>query len=222
MCTSVAVLFELKIRLLSAIVALTLLGSCIETLKKAGPYDTQVGSEKPKGIQSNAFKELKTRTGKTIVISETHPVGQSLSTIKISTKDFEYNYTEMYKDRDPISDIFLSDIDGDGFDEIYIVMTSAGSGSYGTVLGLVSNKDRSLSMINFPEIREGDNNFRGYMGHDIFKIEDQKLVRIFPIYNQDDTNQFPTGGKRKLVYGLYPGEAMWQLRVETLETLHSP
>jgi len=28
------------------------------------------------------------------------------------------------------------------------------------------------SMINFPEIRERDINFRGYMGHDTFKIEE--------------------------------------------------
>ncbi len=213
---------KLITRLLSAIITLSFLASCIEVAKTAEPHDIQASSEKPKDIQSNASKELKTKTGKTIVISETHPVGQSLSTIKISTKNFEYNYPEIYKDRDPISDIFLSDLDGNGFDEIYIITTSAGSGSYGTVLGLASNKDKSLSMINFPEIQEGDNNFKGYMGHDIFKIEDRKLVRIFPIYYQDDTNQFPTGGKRKLVYGLYPGEAMWRLKVETSETLHSP
>jgi hypothetical protein len=60
------------------------------------------------------------------------------------------------------------------------------------------------------------------MGHDTFKIENQKLVRIFPIYNEGDTNQNPTGGTRKLIYGLYSGEAMWQLRVEESEILNSP
>jgi hypothetical protein len=59
------------------------------------------------------------------------------------------------------------------------------------------------------------------MGHDTFKIEDQKLVRIFPLYKQGDANSKPTGGRRKLVYGLYPGEAMWQLKVEKSETLNS-
>ncbi len=156
------------------------------------------------------------------MISETHPLGQSLSSIKISTKDFEYNYPEIYKERDPISDIFLSDLDSNGFDEIYIITTSVGSGSYGTVLGFASNKDKSLSMINFPEIQEGDKNFVGYMGHDIFRIEGRTLVRTFPIYKQGDTNQNPTGRTRKLVYGLYPGEAMWQLKVEKSETLNNP
>jgi hypothetical protein len=210
------------IRLLSSIITLSLLCSCIEASKKVGPHDIQAKPAKAKGIQSNVSKEFKTKTGKTIIISETHPVGQSLSTIKISTKDFGYNYSEIYENRDPISDIFLSDLDGNGFNEIYIITTSAGSGSYGTVLGFASNKNKSLSMINFPEVHEGDNNFKGYMGHDTFKIADRKLVRIFPIYNQGDTNQNPTGGKRKLVYGLYSGEAIWQLKIEKSETLDSP
>lgn len=120
---------------------------------------------------------------------------------------------------DPISDVFVADLDGSSFDEIYIITTSAGSGSYGTVLGFASNKDKSLSMINFPEIQEGDRNIEGYMGHDIFKIEKQKLVRFFLIYNEGDTNQNPTGGTRKLIYGVFPGEAMWQLKFGKSETL---
>jgi hypothetical protein len=180
----------------------------------------QVSPVEYKAISSDTSFEYRTKTGKTIIISITHPVGQSLNTIEISTKDFEHNYLEIYEDRDPITDVFIDDLDGNGFDEIYIITTSAGSGSYGTVLGFASNKDKSLSMINFPEKQEGDRNFEGYMGHDTFKIENQKLVRIFPFYNKGDTNQNPTGGSRKLIYGLYPGEAMWQLRIEKSETLN--
>jgi hypothetical protein len=77
-------------------------------------------------------------------------------------------------------------------------------------------------MINFPEMQERDANFKGYMGHDTFKIEDHKLVRTFPIYNEDDTHKHPTGGTRRRVYGLYPGEAMWQLKVEKSEIVDSP
>ena len=187
----------------------------VSTVGLISCFDTKYSS-------SDTPTEYKTKTGKTIIISQTHPAGQSLSTIEISTKDFEHNYPERYEDMDSISDVFLADLDGNGFDEIYIITTSVGSGSYGTVLGFASNKDKSLSMINFPEIQEGDENFEGYMGHDIFKIEDQKLVRIFPIYNEGDTNQNPTGGTRKLLYGLYPGEAMWQLKVEKSETLNNP
>ena len=165
-------------------------------------------------------EEYKTKTGKMIIISEAHPVGQSLSTIKISTKDFEHSHSETYENMDPISDVFIADLDDNGFDEIYIITTSQGSGSYGKVIGFASNYDKSLSMINFPEIEKEGKIFEGYMGHDIFTIEDQKLIRIFPIYNKDDTNQNPTGGKRKLIYDLYPGEAMWQLKIEKSETMN--
>jgi hypothetical protein len=203
-------------------ITLLLLWSFGEASKKVTGPDIQVSSEESKDSSSDTSKEYKTKTGKTIIISVTHPVGRSLSTIEISTMDFEHNYPEIYEDRDPISDVFVADLDGNGFDEIYIITTSAGSGSYGNVLGFASNKDKSLSMINFPEIQEGDRNFEGYMGHDTFKVENQKLVRIFPIYNKGDTNQNPSGGSRKLIYGLYPGEAMWQLRIEKSETLNSP
>jgi hypothetical protein len=76
-------------------------------------------------------------------------------------------------------------------------------------------------MIYLPEIREGEAHFEGYMGHDSFTIKGRQLGRVFTVYNQGDTNANPTGGRRKLVYGLIPGEAGWQLRVEQVETLDS-
>jgi heat shock protein HslJ len=183
-------------------------------------YDS--GTMRFKRNSSDAAREFKTKTGKTIIVSETHPAGRSLSTIEVRTGGFEHEYHEIYQDQNPISDVFVADLDGNGFDEIYIITTSAGSGSYGSVLGFASNKDKSLSMINFPDIQQGDEHFKGYMGHDTFKIEDQTLVRIFPIYNKGDANGNPTGGRRKLVYGLVPGEAMWQLKVEKSEAFNTP
>lgn len=175
-----------------------------------------VQNNDPTGDGSKAYR---TKTGKTIVVSESHPAGRSLATIEVRTEGFEHDFREVFEDRDPISDVFMADLDGNGFDEIYIITTAAGSGSYGSVLGFASNKDKSLSMIHLPEIRKGDENFKGYMGHDTFSIEGRRLVRIFPVYNQGDANEKPTGGRRKLVYGLVPGEAGWLLRIEKSEML---
>jgi len=199
------------------LIFLSLLWSCSWSSKKATPRDIQSNQKETGHNLSDISKTFKTRTGKTIIVSETHPTGQSLSNIAIKTQDFEHNYSEVFKDKDPISKVLLADLDHNGFDEIYIITTSAGSGSYGKVLGLASNKDKSLSMIHFPKMQEGDDNVKGYMGHDSFEIKDSKLVRTFPIYNEGDTNNSPTGGTRKLVYGLYPGEAMWQLTIEKIE-----
>ena len=70
---------------------------------------------------TDAPKEYRTKTGKTIIILETHPVGQSLSTIEVRTEGFEHNFGEVFEDRDPVTDVFTTDLDGNGFDEIYIV-----------------------------------------------------------------------------------------------------
>ena len=177
---------------------------------------------KPREKDSPSIKRYHTRTGKTILVSESHPISRGLSTIQVSTENFEHDISETYKDMDPITNVLIADIDNNGFDEIYFVLTSNGSGSYGKIFGFASNQDKSLSMINFPEVDAGDITFEGYMGHDSFSIEDNHLIRIFPIYKKNDTNSNPTGGQRKLTYALYPGEAMWQLQVEKSEILIHP
>ncbi|MEE4243484.1 MAG: hypothetical protein V2I36_18640 [Desulfopila sp.] len=163
--------------------------------------------------------EKRTRTGKTIIIAESHPLGRSLSTIEVRTQGFEHDFHSVYEDMDPVSKVFVVDLDDNGFDEVYIISTSADSGSYGTVLGFSSNRDKSLSMIHFPKIRPGDKTFEGYMGHDTFDVLRNKIVRIFPVYNYGDANENPTGGKKILEYGLYPGEAVWELKIERQEKL---
>lgn len=164
--------------------------------------------------------EYKMKNGRTVIITETHPNGQSLSNIEIKSLDFKYNLSETIHNIDPIKEIIISDLDGNGFDEIYIITVSSGSGSYGNVLAFSSNKDQSLSMINFPDIQKNDKHFDGYMGHDTFIIADQKLTRVFPIYLESDSNNSPTGGKREITYGLYPGEAMWQLKIKKVEQVN--
>jgi hypothetical protein len=161
-----------------------------------------------------ATKDIKTSTGKWISVIETHPVGQSVSDIRITTAGFEHELDETVEGADPIKDIFIADLDGNGFDELYIITISAGSGSYGKVIGMASNREKSMSMINFPEIERDDPIFEGYMGHDAFTVENQRLVRSFPVYRSKDTNTKPTGGTRRVVYRLKPGEAMWQLQIE--------
>lgn len=158
-------------------------------------------------------REYLTRSGKSLLIEERHPVGQSLSDISITSTGFEHNLSEVFKDRDPIKSVHVADLDDNGFDEFYIITGSSGSGSYGDVIGFASNRDKSLSMIHFPEIREGDELFAGYMGHDSFLVSNNKLIRSFPIYQPLETNNNPTGGMRRLTYNLFPGEAGWQLKI---------
>ena len=101
----------------------------------------------------------------------------------------------------------IEDLDSDGFPELLIYTTSAGSGSYGDVIGYSVNNGKSISQIYFPQVAENKEINGGYMGHDQFSIEKKMLVQRFKIYNKDDTNSNPTGQLREIQYILKKGEA---------------
>ncbi len=148
-------------------------------------------------------KEYKTKTGKTFVVVTTHPEGASLSNIKVTLK--EVPGSEMSFDKvDPINKVMVDDLDADGFDEIYISTTSAGSGSYGNLYGVASNKDKSVSGVYMPTVEQADmakgKHFEGYEGHDDFQIIENSVVRTFPIKADKAT-------KRQVNYKMKAGEA---------------
>ena len=112
----------------------------------------------------------------------------------------------------------VADLDGNGHPELYIFTTSAGSGSYGTVIGYASNQGKSLSAIFLPPLDQDKAASVGYRGHDRFDVTANRLVRHFPVYRETDTNALPTSGRvRELRYRLVQGEAGWILRRDAIE-----
>lgn len=108
---------------------------------------------------------------------------------------------------DPISNAEIEDLDMDGFPELLIYTQSAGSGSYGNVIGYSPNKGVSLSQIYFPESDKAAPEMKGYMGHDEFAIVESSLIRRFKTYQGTDVNAKPTGKMRQMEYKLKAGEA---------------
>lgn len=145
----------------------------------------------------------------------------SLNDLIVQTMGFDYNLNDTLTELDPLTDAFLADLDENGFQEIYLITISAGSGSYGSVIAFGSNRDISISPIYIYPANEKDQRigdlFQGYRGHDEFAIEDSDLVRSFPVYGKDDPNARPSQGQRKIRYELVKGEASWQLRIKDLE-----
>jgi len=108
----------------------------------------------------------------------------------------------------------VEDLDANGFPEIYVYVTSAGSGSYGSLVAYAANQKKSLTEIFLPDLMEDKVNAKGYMGHDQFAVGEGSLLRRFPIYQEGDTNNKPTGKTRQLQYKLKVGEAGWVLRLD--------
>jgi hypothetical protein len=101
----------------------------------------------------------------------------------------------------------IGDMNADGSPELLIYTSSAGSGSYGDVIGFSVNKGKSMSRIYFPNIHDNPKANKGFMGHDSFAIVENTLVQRFRIYKDGDANDHPTGGYRQIQYKLKDGEA---------------
>ncbi|MFN0186011.1 MAG: PliI family lysozyme inhibitor of I-type lysozyme [Aquabacterium sp.] len=108
----------------------------------------------------------------------------------------------------------VADLDADGSPELYVYVSSAGSGSHGSLVALAANRRRSLSDIVLPPLEAHPGAASGYQGHDQFAVGENRLLRRFPVYKGGDANASPSGGVRQLQYRLVKGEATWQLRVE--------
>ena len=107
----------------------------------------------------------------------------------------------------------IADLNGDGWPELVVFVTSAGSGSYGSLVGYSVNQGKSVTEFNLPDLSEDKVASQGYQGHDQFAIVDNTLVRRFPVYLDGDSNAQPTGGSRQISYQLVPGEATWLLKL---------
>ena len=108
----------------------------------------------------------------------------------------------------------VADLDSNGWPEVYVYVSSAGSGSYGSLAAYAVNNGKSITPIYLPPLEQSPGDIEGYMGHDEFTVVEDRLVRRFPIYRKDDTNAAPSGGTRQLQYSLEPGEAGWVLKLE--------
>ncbi len=113
-----------------------------------------------------------------------------------------------------VSSAELADLDGDGSPELYVGITSAGSGSAGSLLGWAVNKRKSLSGVFLPPLDAASPQAQGYQGHDSFRVDGSHLVQRFPIYRPGDSNASPSGGERALFYRLARGEAGWLLQLD--------
>ena len=113
-----------------------------------------------------------------------------------------------------VSGAEIDDLDANGFPEIYIYVTSAGSGSYGSLVGYAVNRGKSVTPIYLPPVSDSPALSQGYRGHDEFAVVEGTLIQRFPIYRDLDTNARPTGKIRQLQYKLKAGEAGWVLRLD--------
>jgi hypothetical protein len=157
----------------------------------------------------------KTLTLQGVTFRVTSANNGSINTLQIVPSGLEFDNASITREIDGVvTGAEVADLDVDGSPEIYVYVTSAGSGSYGSVAAYAANNRRSLSQIHLPPVAENRKLAKGYMGHDEFAVIESTFVQRFPLYAAGDTNARPTGKKRQLQYKLRKAEAGWVLRLD--------
>jgi hypothetical protein len=168
-------------------------------------------------------KELTTKTGKKFVIIETKP-SISVSNYSISGIGFGNPAdTIKYSMKNPMTATFLTDLDEDGYDELFIVTKASGPGYFLDILGVTSLEDKTFGEIQVPETTyedtEKNEKFSGYLGNDSIFIKDNKIMRLFPVYKSSDYNSLPKGGRRMITYSLKRNVSNYELLVSGVENM---
>ena len=124
----------------------------------------------------------------------------SLQQVEVRLKGFPDSLSSLRFDSEPVTGADAADLDGDGYPEVLVYTQSAGSGSYGSVTAYTYSPVEGFRPIIFPELSEEAVLKSGYMGHDNFKLQGNRLIRNFPIYHSDATNSQPSDSSTSLVY----------------------
>jgi hypothetical protein len=115
------------------------------------------------------------------------PNDSSINPVTVRAETSEGSFGEMEAEADgTITNLEVEDLDANGHPEIYIYVTSPGSGSYGSLIAYASNRNRSLSEIYLPSLEDDPEVSQGYMGHDEFAVGEGVLLRRFPVYREGD------------------------------------
>ncbi len=99
-----------------------------------------------------------------------------------------------------VTDAWNMDMDSDGNPEIFIQAEGEGEGSHLTMYIYEFSDNGSGQKLTFPGLSSSSK--KGYKGQDSLYIKDGRLRREFPVYEEKDAPNKPTGGKKLLEYRL--------------------
>lgn len=99
-----------------------------------------------------------------------------------------------------IIDAWNMDMDSDGNPEIFIHAEGEGEGSHLNMYVYEFNDNGSSQKLTFPGLSTSTK--KGYKGQDTIFVKDGKLRRQFPVYEDKDAPNKPTGGQKMLEYSL--------------------
>lgn len=138
----------------------------------------------------------------------------SLQQVEIRLRGFPDSVSNFHFAGEPIAGADAGDMNNDGYPEILVYTQSAGSGSYGNVIAYTYWPDNGFRPVVLPELAEDSTLSIGYRGHDHFQLVGTRLMRRFPVYDQDSPNTEPQDQARVIFYSLSADEQSPTFRID--------
>jgi hypothetical protein len=153
------------------------------------------GAEQP----DYAFNYSYARNGLRVDVTAGEGESYSTGTCVISIISLTNAPQQIVASRDGVlRKVWVAELSGGPDPEIAIASQCVGSGSYGVVMVFARAGKPQYSQRSMPDLPEVLK--KGYRGRDGFEVRNNVLYRIFPVYNENDTNIRPTGGVLRLRY----------------------
>ncbi|WP_131694807.1 hypothetical protein [Dyadobacter tibetensis] len=145
-----------------------------------------------------------TKKGRKIHVKELQIEGMPLVEIQIIPSGYPNNHPVEIGAVDPIDHIELADLDRNGEDELYIFTRETGiekKGNFYVFAPLKGEKFVQIEMefLDPKEFLKGGK-LEGYLGHDQFVLEKDRVIRTYPIFEFNDTIVKATDAHRKVIY----------------------
>jgi hypothetical protein len=99
----------------------------------------------------------------------------------------------------------IDDLNNDGYPDLMIYIVIGARGEYKNAYAIVSVANKSFVPVGLPDVQLDAKFKDGYRGYDEFSLMEGSLMRKFPVYKPEDTNN-PTGGRRIILYELTGSE----------------
>lgn len=144
----------------------------------------------------NTFFDIDTRADGHWMVLQVTPFGLSID-----------NTPATVRFKGAVNKTEILDLNEDTYPEVLIFTQAPTAGKHGNLIGFSVNNGKSMSRISFPDVRQDEQAREGFRGEDEFVIEDNMLVRYFPVYKRVEGQWRPTGITRRLEYRFLDGEA---------------
>lgn len=101
----------------------------------------------------------------------------------------------------------VDDFNNDGFPDLLLYIFTGKDGSFGTVVGVASEKNESIRPVYFPDILDDAKLRTGYKGKDDYMLIEGTIMRSFPVYDVSDTSNIRLSGAiRHIQYRMITAE----------------